>query len=46
VALLRRLGPPPGAVGAGDAEFLCEDVVARAAGLAWRLATDGSEAAG
>jgi uncharacterized Zn finger protein len=38
-ALLRRLGPPPGALGAGDAEFLCEDAVAAAADLAWRLAT-------
>jgi uncharacterized Zn finger protein len=38
-ALLRRLGPPPGALGTGDAEFLCEDVVAAAADLAWRLAT-------
>jgi len=38
-ALLRRLGPAPGMLGTGDAEFLCEDVVARAADLAWRLAT-------
>jgi uncharacterized Zn finger protein len=38
-ALLRRLGPPPGPLGTGDAEFLCEDVVAAAADLAWRLAT-------
>lgn len=38
-ALLRRLGPPPGALGTGDAEFLCEDAVAAAADLAWRLAT-------
>jgi uncharacterized Zn finger protein len=39
-ALLRRLGSPPGILGAGDAEFLCEDVVAAAADLAWRLAAD------
>ena len=41
-AVLRRLGPPPGALGTGDAEFLCEDVVARAADLAWRIATGRS----
>jgi uncharacterized Zn finger protein len=44
VAVLRRLGPPPGVLGAGDAEFLCEDVVARAADLAWRLAAGGAGA--
>lgn len=38
-AVLRRLGPPPGVLGTGDAEFLCEDAVARAADLAWRRAT-------
>ncbi|HSK96657.1 MAG TPA: SWIM zinc finger family protein, partial [Euzebyales bacterium] len=43
VALLRRLGTPPGVLGAGDAEFLCEDVVARAADLAWRLAAGGGD---
>lgn len=43
-ALLRRLGPPPGALGAGTAEFVCEDVVAAAADLAWRLATTGRDA--
>jgi uncharacterized Zn finger protein len=39
-ALLRRLGSPPGALGTADAEFLCEDVVAAAADLAWRLAAE------
>jgi len=42
-ALLRRLGPPPGPLGLGDAEFACEDLIASAADLAWRLATANGE---
>ena len=39
-AILHRLGPPPGLLGAGIAEFVLEDVIADAAAVAWRMVSD------